>query len=145
MNDLLAEMATLRWWIGVVLVGIIINIISRPIGKWSDSIFGLISKQYRARNEKAKQERDKYIEFLRKNPSEKYIITLEELRDRIRAITYFIFSLLLLALSDEIPLLIARLFALIFGLCIVILGLYAHSSAMKKLSLFYEVYKKDIS
>lgn len=99
MAEFFDELTSSKWWIGVVVVGILINILSSFLYKWITKVRARISDKTKYRNEKQIEYQKKQIEYLRKNPHEKYLIGLDEMKFRIWALSWLILGLLFLFLS----------------------------------------------
>jgi hypothetical protein len=92
MKDFLASIGSLYWWLSVVVVGVLINISSAYLKSKLDSSLSRISTKWRLRSEVQKALRRKHFEKLRGNPAEQMMISMSELRDRIRSIEFLVLA-----------------------------------------------------
>jgi hypothetical protein len=70
MQEPIKQMLSLNWWIGVVVVGILINLAAAYLKPRIDSTLGSVSDRYRKKNEQRAKARAEQIEVLRSNPHE---------------------------------------------------------------------------
>ena len=76
MDKFFQDITSLYWWIGIFLVGIMINIIANYLPKIIFKVFGNFSKLVRDKNENYKQDRESRIQRLVDNPerlSQRYL------------------------------------------------------------------------
>ncbi|QBZ98492.1 hypothetical protein [Flavobacterium sangjuense] len=142
MDDFLKEMTTVKWWISVALVGILLNVFSSYLKKGIDNFFGKISNRVRQRNAKKEKERSELMEFLKANPSERYMIGIEELRCRIRSVSFLLFSFMMCFFSELFPEFIIQISCLIFAFIILLFGMVEHNTASNKSSILEDLKKK---
>lgn len=64
MTDFIQQIASLSWWLGVVVVGIAINLFSALIKPRLDALAGRLSKRIRDRNKKKKDAWEKDVSHL---------------------------------------------------------------------------------
>jgi hypothetical protein len=64
MIDFINNLTSISWWIGVVIVGILLNIASMYLKSPIDWLFSLISTKYRTRSKAKKAEREAKIKNL---------------------------------------------------------------------------------
>ena len=67
MKELLADSTSPVFWVGVVIVGIVINILSAYLKPAIDKVFGGVSDRWAKRSEKLRQERTLRVERLAKD------------------------------------------------------------------------------
>jgi len=77
MSRLLEDVATLNWWVSVVVVGIVINLVSGPIGRLLSRMFSALSSKWRNRSDRKRGEEARLLQELVDNP-----IKIEGERDR---------------------------------------------------------------
>ncbi|WP_396194084.1 hypothetical protein [Flavobacterium sp.] len=142
MDDFFKEMTTLKWWISVALVGVILNIFSSYLKKIIDNFFGKISNRVKQRNLKRDHERNELIKYLKSNPNERYVLGLEELRCRIRSVTFILLSFMMTFFSELFPQKIAKISCLILGLIILFIGMADHNEASKKARVLEDLKKE---
>ncbi len=78
MDAFLNNLNSPSWWIGVVVVGILINIGGYYLRKKLDSTLSRMSSWWGKRSESRRLNREKQIEYLRKNPHEKVPYALKQ-------------------------------------------------------------------
>ena len=88
MDEFAKTITSLSWWLGVVLVGILLNVISAYLKSPLDKFFSSISKRWRTRSEIARLQRERLIAELRENPTRQALLLEEENRYRLRGIVY---------------------------------------------------------
>ncbi len=146
MNDFLKNLSSASWWIGVVVVGLIINIVSVYIKANLDSRLAKASTWWQKRSLARNENRKKEIEKLRKNPHGQIMLALAALRDRIRCGVFFscgftVFVLMLLT-PYSFPELIEAMILAGASLVLFIGYIYLLSGLLKE-SLLDEARKED--
>lgn len=68
MSKSFEDMATLNWWLGVVVVGIIINLVSVPIGRLLSRLFSGMSEKWRNRSARRREVEENLLQTLIANP-----------------------------------------------------------------------------
>jgi hypothetical protein len=86
MNEILELLTAPTWWISVVVVGIAINLISAYLKPTLDSRLSGISSWWRLRSERQRAERLALVEKLRNSQHEQLLASMDDLRDRSRAV-----------------------------------------------------------
>lgn len=74
------------WWVSVVVVGILINLLSSYLKTTLDSRISLISSWWRKRSDEQKAEREEFIEKLRRSEHKQVLASIDDIRARLRAI-----------------------------------------------------------
>ena len=69
MKEFLAQITSLSWWFGVVIVGLLINLAASYIKPKIDAIHENISKNARNKNEKKRKAWDEEVKHLAENDS----------------------------------------------------------------------------
>jgi len=100
MDQFAKSLTSVSWWLGVVVVGVALNLISAYLKPKVDSTLSAASGWWKSRSEKQRAKRAEMIAFLRDNPDEQAFFIAEELRHRIRAVMWLIFSGLSLLLHS---------------------------------------------
>jgi len=103
MESFINQISTPSWWISVVAVGIVINLVSTYLKPTVDGGLSNISSWWRKRSEAEKDKKQKYLEKLRGNNEEQFFAATDDLRERIRAIHLLligVFVMLLPAFVD---------------------------------------------
>jgi hypothetical protein len=141
MRDFLNNLSSTYWWISVVIVGVIINIVSAYLVRKLDPRLSLLSSWWRKRSEAKRDKRKVEIEKLRGNSHEQILIALSEIRQRIRAVVYVLWGIVFLGLGtlyDRVSLynpiarIIQTIFLLLGGLAISIAVIIEQQASNKK-------------
>ncbi len=98
MKQVLKDISSLYWWIGVVLVGIAINVASHYLQEALDTQLSSVSSWWRERSEAQRAQRLKELEKLCDNPHEQILLAFSEMQTRFQSIVSLTFPLLFLAL-----------------------------------------------
>ena len=85
MQKLIEDISSVYWWLGVVLVGIIINIFSSYLKNKLDLYMGNISKKWARISEDKKARFNMEVDIIRKNPEQLNLTLFDEIRTRIKA------------------------------------------------------------
>src|SRR2546421_702947 len=94
MKDFFNNIGSIYWWLSVVAVGVLINLFSAYLKNRLDARLSKVSSWWRNRSEARKAQRLKEIDNLCDNPSEQIMMGIHELRIKMRAIFYWLFSIL---------------------------------------------------
>ena len=94
MDKFIDEISSTYWWIGVVVVGIVINIASSYIRKIMESRLSNISIYWKGKKKERVEKIAKKVDILRNNSELRGIYALRESRYRIRSIGFTIFGIL---------------------------------------------------
>lgn len=93
MIDFLKNITSIYWWISVVVVGIMINLISYYLRKRLDNRLSAMSTWWSTRSKKQKDKRQKLILRLRNSQHEQILFAFSEMRCRIGAVMSLVFTL----------------------------------------------------
>lgn len=106
------------WWLGVVVVGLIINVASVYLIRRLDAQLSRISERWRARSEQARADRLLRVDLIRTSERELFLHLFRELRLRERAVWQLVNGLgfLMLGLNSFAPREIQIASLLAFGL-----------------------------
>lgn len=107
-SEFLKSVATPEWWVSVALVGVLLNLVSRYLGKALDATVGRLSRSLTQASQVAREKRAAEIEQLRGDSELRLVLSQEEVRSRLRAVTLMLASVLFLILTfgadtDELP------------------------------------------
>ena len=100
MTSLLDSVTSLSWWIGVVLVGLAINIAAAYLKPRLDGVMGSVSTRWAKANSKRQLERNERLNLLASSEHEQVLSGLEELRLRIRSFGYCFQAIVLAAIAE---------------------------------------------
>ncbi|ELP2650140.1 hypothetical protein R1U54_000196 [Vibrio fluvialis] len=130
MDEFLKDASSMNWWIGVVFVGVVINIVSGYIKKGLENNLSKISGYWKGKkDQRAEIERCK-ISLLRNNSELRILYALRESRYRIRSFFFIVSGYGSLAFAD----IFGHKFAIgimAFGAITILVGLSDHRSAME--------------
>ncbi|WP_129125907.1 hypothetical protein [Geomonas oryzae] len=102
MQDFLKNITSTSWWVGVVIVGIVINLVSSYLKPYLDEQMSKMSASKKALLDMKSQEL-KLLVLSIQNDKHTYIVeSFNDLRHRNRALALFIMSVLLFALSQQL-------------------------------------------
>jgi hypothetical protein len=99
MNNTWFDISSLGWWIGVVLVGLAINLASAYLRSPFDSLLSAISKRWSTRTEVQRKMRAERIAILRASKEEQAFALLEALHIRVRSLLMILIGWIVLAMS----------------------------------------------
>jgi hypothetical protein len=147
MNEILKLATSPVWWISVVIVGILINLLSAYLKPPLDDRFGRISTWWRVRSKTKGEAWAKEVERLRASSEGRIAATIEEFRSRLWMMSYLLFLIMfLLMLTVPLPHPLPnafRSFILIAGALTLALVLAAHNRAARFHRLIREALSKD--
>jgi hypothetical protein len=86
MREFLQDAATLNWWLGVVVVGILINVVSHVLIRITPKILGKFQHTWAERNEKAREKERELVEWLVSDRQARLEYRIDALADFLRAI-----------------------------------------------------------
>ena len=152
MDEFAKSLTSLSWWLGVVLVGILLNVLSAYLNPAVDNLFSKVSSWWKNRSEEARAARTRLVAELRSDRHKQILILAEENRRRLQSIGYLIFSLIFLVLYLSVKistsLLVASGAELLphwvrqipywASLLVIFFGLIEHKAAARCRSLFTE-------
>ncbi len=117
MSQLFNNFTSIGWWIGVVIVGLIINIVSTYLKPKIDVFLSSVSSKWATRNEKLRSARNIKVQLLRDNDHEQVMCYLQYLNQKLWVVIYMVFSVLTavfaMYLKDRSPLLLGACFVFI--------------------------------
>jgi hypothetical protein len=100
MEKFLQDIVSTYWWVSVVIVGIIINIISAYIKPLLENRLGRVSEFWKKRQEARTQTFSRQVSMLKENSDLRSIYALREIRYRIRSASYLIFASIFFAMAS---------------------------------------------
>jgi hypothetical protein len=95
MMDFLHNLSSPSWWVGVVAVGIVINLVSSYLKPRIDNWAAGFSAKRRSRLERQRQEHETHVNLLATDPLEFDFVALSEIRRRQRCVMGLLFSVIL--------------------------------------------------
>jgi len=84
MDDLIADLGTPRWWMSVVVAGILVNIAATYLMKLVDPRLTRASAWWRRKKAPAEEERLATLDALRADPQRQSLLAASEVRCRLR-------------------------------------------------------------
>ena len=140
MDSLIQDIYSAKWWIEVVVAGILINLISAYLKAPTDDFFGKFSKRWATRTEKNRTARNTRINKLKNNPNLQTVTLLKAVDQRIRAVFYTIWVAFYWTLAALSVLQNLGSFVILFlGIFIVAAGLIAANLLNDATNKFSEV------
>lgn len=138
MDKFIEEISSVYWWIGVVFVGIVINIASSYIKRGMESNLAAVSEFWKRKKKKRAELKAKKLEILKNNPDLRLIYALTESRYRIRSIGYIIFAITFMGFSYIFDSSTAVIILNLFGAISMLIGLDDHRDAIAVKNLVKE-------
>ncbi|EGR0027702.1 MULTISPECIES: hypothetical protein [Vibrio harveyi group] len=145
-NSFFTNLSSLDWWIGVVVVGLVINILSAYLKPALDSFLSNLSYKWVSRNKRSADQRKKWIKELQDNEHEQVLCYLEFINQKIWSIMYlmvaFVFFWMLEKLETMSVLGLTIIYvSIVFSLLLAFLSLH---SGMTHYFVLQEARKKKI-
>jgi len=137
METLQDNLKSASWWLGVVLVSILINIISAYLKSRTDSLFSKFSTKWRLRSIARKEAEKAELDYLQSNPCEHVFLGLQELRHRVRSGAYLVFGFMLgtfgipLLEQDDLFLRASAVFFMLLAIVALLISGFEHSWAVR--------------
>lgn len=157
MRNFLSNFTSLYWWLSVVIVGILINLLSAYLYKKVDKRFSGVSDWWRKKSEAKKARRMEDLNQLRDNPHKQIMASLAEVRHRSRSLMFLLFGILMLGLVQLLKVvdtsgfleehrfigLLFQIVPMIFGVIYILMAYRAHNTAYYIWGLLYECEKDE--
>jgi hypothetical protein len=153
MQDFINNLSSPYWWISIVVVGLILNIISAYFRDAIDTVLSRMSTWWSKRSDKRKNKREDQITSLIGDKDAQHIVTISEFRNRIRALYYLILGMSLITVSQFITLIqpdpgmrdaTVKLSSLVSGSFIISISLSYFLKAVNEMGLVSEARQKEI-
>ena len=150
MDEIVNNLSSPAWWIGVVFVGIFISLLAAYLKPFVDGTLAKLSTHWKKRIEKHETKRKEKIKLLQDNSEQRIAAHFQEMRFRIRATQYLIFSVMVLFFSftafdvTEGPSFF-RIAVNVFFFIIMLAGMLEHYQAMKLKSIIIDSLPKDVN
>ena len=154
MNNFLSDLNSIYWWVSVVLVGFLINLLGNTVSKTMDNVYSKYSQKRFAKKESLEKAFEEEIINLLANKHEQLMTIAKETNIRSLALDNGIKAVLFIAMGmgispmqsmDSTPKadLLISLVLMLFGLVFVILS-FSHNSKAHKLNyLLAEVNRRQ--
>lgn len=94
MDEIRTTLTNPIWWVTVVVAGIAINLAAAWILRRWDSLISRLSERYRLQSEKRREERERTIAELKRDPQALYLQSLAEINCRVRSLTMLVLGVL---------------------------------------------------
>ncbi|WP_217511846.1 hypothetical protein [Vibrio metschnikovii] len=101
-SSFFSNLGSLDWWIGVVVVGLIINVFSAYLKPALDSFLSKLSYKWASRSKRNAEERKKWIKELQESEHEQVLCYLEFLNQKIWFIIYLVMTLIFFWMLNEL-------------------------------------------
>lgn len=139
------------FWIGVVIFGVLINLTSAYLKTRLDSALSSISRRWATRSKKRQQERAERIRILRLSLAVQTVVRFVEMRHRLNAITFLLFSVFFLVMAymietpveNEVAETIASIVLLLLAVMGLLLGFGRYMDAVRTLDELVEANKPE--
>lgn len=95
MEEMFTELAKPYWWISVVVVGIVINIVSSYFKNYVDNCFSRAFSWWRNRSVEKKAEWLRTVDWIKQSEKHLLIQSFQESRERLRAIHFLLLGCLI--------------------------------------------------
>jgi hypothetical protein len=114
------------WWIGIVIVGILINLVSAYLKPKFDLVLGSMSQKWAERSEKKRQQKKELLTSLINYEHRQTLTAIRALRSHIRSVLNLVFAVLFLVLGGYFPstLALVQNAFLMVGVIYLILGFF---------------------
>lgn len=99
MQKFITDLSSIYWWIGVVLVGIVINIFSSYLKTKIDSYMGSISKSWKEYDKEEKARFDCEVNKIKQSPQMLNLALFSEIRARMNAIIFVTTAIFMFVLA----------------------------------------------
>ena len=104
MDEFSKSISSLSWWLGVVVVGILLNIISAYLKSPLDRLFSGVSGWWRTRSDVERSKRAAAIAKLSGNFEEQIVLAHTETRHRLRGTLFALVTVFMLVLYLSVKL-----------------------------------------
>lgn len=90
MSDLIADFHSLRWWISVVVAGILVNMVATYLMRLVDARLTKMSSWWRQRKAVEERERAAIVDALRADRNRQAQLEADEVRSRLRSLVLLV-------------------------------------------------------
>ena len=90
MDDLIADLGSPRWWVSVVVAGILVNIAATYLTKLLDARLTRASAWWRRKKASAEQERLATLDAFRADRQKQTVLAAAEVRCRLRSLVFLV-------------------------------------------------------
>lgn len=147
MENIVEELSSPVWWVTVVIAGFLINVIAAFVFKKLDNSFSNFSSRFREMSEQRRSERDQRVEHLRNDYKSLYLISLDEIRYRLRMVQGVVLGVFIFVFVEfaSVRLNIPDIFAvffLFFSVLSIFVGWISHGKSMSLLSEIFDSQKQ---
>ena len=104
MKELLNDLLSLRWWVSVVIVGILVNLVSEYAKPWTDRVLSRFSESWRLVVKGQQKHFEEAVEEVLANPLEYISLRLDLLGTRLQFTLLVVLGLFLFLVLDAIAL-----------------------------------------
>ena len=135
MTGFFDNLSSPTWWVGVVIVGILINLVSAYLKPRLDIFFSSGSSWWARRSQEKQLQRKARIERMKADPHEQLITAFTELRIRVRGLGFillglFVFTAATFAVGSGMGVIVSKLLLLLSAISI-LMGLTDQLDAIR--------------
>jgi len=135
MHEVITELSSIRWWISVVLAGILINLLSTYLKPQLDKAASKLSLKGKIKLKSMREAETLYLNKLRSDKDFRVLETFEELRFRARSTHMLLMGVFILSMVNLIELnLKERMFFLGFAGATFFISYLFYEKAARKIS-----------
>jgi hypothetical protein len=137
MEEFINNLSSPSWWIGVVVIGILLNLLSDYLRQSLDKGSSRISRWWANRSEQSRRKRNEQLDVLRSDKQEQILLSTKEIVYRLQSIFFVTLCILAFVLKEAYFPFLPSAVNMVFGL-ILLIGLSCHWDAMRARSLLAE-------
>ena len=145
-------MMTLDWWVGVVIVGLVINVLAAYLKPRCDALFATLSRSWSTRTADRRRARDTRIERMKGNKEEQMVVLIESLHKRVRGIGGILFGMIITVIALSFPphktlfgILSARIMILFLAQVPIMMGFSDWFDVIRIRGEIHEAQKEDLT
>ncbi|EIO4603187.1 hypothetical protein LQM14_002440 [Vibrio parahaemolyticus] len=101
-SSFVSNLSSLDWWIGVFIVGLVINIFSAYLKPALDSFLSKLSYKWVSRSKRNAEQRKKWIKELQDNEHEQVLCYLEFINQKMWTIMYLMIAFVFTWMLDKL-------------------------------------------
>jgi hypothetical protein len=87
MNDFLVDLQSTKWWLSVVIVGVLVSIVGTFLARLLDTRLAAASRWWRGLRETAQQQHMMHLESLRGDTRKQLLLAATETRCRLQSLS----------------------------------------------------------
>lgn len=94
MEEFMNNLSSPSWWAGVVIIGILLNVLSGYLKDGLDKGSSRVSRWWANRSEKSRKERNELLNSLRNDKQEQILLASREIILRLQSIAFLVVGVL---------------------------------------------------